>query len=551
MPRLLVARFAALISALALVAGCQIENPPSASRDGLAPDPAIPAYASLPDGVDLDAPFEALFCPDDPVITLELALIDRVREQRAVDPGEFDEGTNPYRIRYAVYNLRNADVVERLAAAHHEGVDVQVMMESDQLDPARDWNWADEALIDEGFEYADDHRDLDEEGRATADLIGIVDSGLMHLKVRLFETPAGVTLLSGSMNPGDNAVHNDETLHLINEPALVERYVAAYEAVLADTPLHNEWDEAAAANVLFTPVGSGDEPGQRILQWLSVEDELILLMVYSLRDISAPGFGDSLVDVVAERVNAGVPVLAITDRKQTDGYWDTTEDELRAAGATVWEVTNHTTPYTAMHHKVAVLGMDDIRVITDASNWTKAGLGSASDDASNVESILFLDTTALDGGRTGRRYLGQFVHVLARYADQLEDDGEPGYDVIYNALVANPGWPGQDVEFAADEAHTIWGETIYARGDRLELGVWGFEGPGVPLTTDSDSYPSWSTWEPVTIPLGTPFEWKFVATHEDTGDTRWEAGGNHRDLAQPPALIAEDSLRLREAWRSW
>jgi hypothetical protein len=548
---LCVARFAAFIGALVVLVGCQLDENSSEARDGLAAEPTIPAYAPLPEGVDLDAPFEALFCPDDPVITLELALIDRVREQRAVDPGVFDDGVNPYRIRYAVYNLRNADVVERLVAAYQEGVDVQVMMESDQLDPARDWNWADEALVDAGFEYVDDHRDLDEVGRATADLVGIVDSGLMHLKVRLFETPAGVTVLSGSMNPGDNAVHNDETLHLINEQALVDRYSDAYEAVLADSPLHNEWDEAAAANVLFTPVGSGEEPGQRILQWLSAEDELILLMVYSLRDISAPGFGDSLVDVVADRVNAGVPVLAITDRKQSDGYWDTTEDELRAAGATVWEVTNHTTPYTAMHHKVAVLGMTDIRVITDASNWTKAGLGSAGEAASNVESVLFVETGALDGGRTGRRYLGQFIHVLDRYAEQLEDDGEPGFDAIYNALVADPAWPGQDVDFVADEAHTIWGETIYARGDRLELGVWGFEGPGVPLTTASDSYPSWSTWEPASLPLGTPFEWKFVATDDNSEETRWEAGGNHRGLAQPPALVAEDALRLRESWRSW
>jgi len=551
MSRLLLLRFAGLSAALWLAAGCDPGGSPDVARDGEADAPAIPAYGPLPDGVDLDAPFEALFCPDDPVISLELALIDRVRLQRAVDPGHYDEGANPYRIRYAVYNLRNADVVDRLIAAHDEGVDVQVLMESDQLDPARDWNWADEALVDAGFEYADDHRDLDESGRVSADLVGIVDGGLMHLKVRLYETPAGLTALSGSMNPGDNAVHNDETLHLINEPAVVERYAGAYDAVLADEPLVNEWDEDAAVNVLFTPVGGGDQPGQRILQWLSDEDELIALAVYSLRDITAPGFSDSLVDVIADRVGAGVPVLVITDRKQSDGYWDTTEDELRAAGATVWEVTNHTTPYTAMHHKLAVLGMTDIRVITDASNWTKAGLGSASQDASNVESVLFLETEALDAGRTGRRYLGQFVHVLERYADQLEDDGEPGYETIYNALVADPLWPGQDVDFVADEAHTIWGETIYARGDRYELGVWGFEGPGVPLTTDSDSYPSWATGAPATLPLGTPFEWKFVATHEDSGDTRWEAGGNHRALAQPPALVPADELILRETWRSW
>ena len=274
-------------------------------------------------------------------------------------------------------------------------------------------------------------------------------------------------------------------------------------------------------------------------------------MVYSLRDITAPGFVGSLVDVVADRVAAGVPVFAMTDRKQSDGYWDTTEDELRAAGATVWEVTNHTTPYTAMHHKVAVLGTTDVRVITDASNWTKAGLGSANEEASNVESILFLETEDLDEGRTGRRYLARFARVLDRYRDQLEDDGEPGYDAVFGALVAQPGWPLQPVEFVAEQAYTNWGETVYVRGDRFELGVWGFEGPGHPLTTDAASYPTWSGIEPAMIPLGAPFEWKFVATDEASGDTRWEAGGDHRALAQPPALVAEDALTLREAWRTW
>ena len=536
---------------VALMPGCDPGDIASTTRDGDGPEPAIPAYADLPDGVDLDAPFEALFCPDDPVISLEIALIDRIREQRAQDPATYDEGENPYRIRYAVYNLRNEDVVEHLVRAHHEGVDVQVLMEDDQLDPARDWNWADEYLVDQGFEYAPDHRALDGDGRRTADLVGIVDPGLMHLKVRLYEGPDGATALSGSMNPGDNAVFNDETLHLINEPLIVARYADAYDDVLEDVSLVNTWDEGAAINLLFTPVGGGEEPGRRILEWLAAEDELILLMVYSLRDITAPGFAGSLVDVVAERVGAGVPVLIVTDRKQSDGYWDTTEDELRAAGATVWEVTNATTPYTAMHHKVAVLGTTDVRVITDASNWTKAGLGSASEEASNVESVLFLDTTALDGGRTGRRYLARFARVLDRYRSQLEDDGEPGYDAAFGALLAQPGWPLQPVEFFAGDAYTNWGERVFARGDLFELGVWGFEGPGHPLTTDAASYPTWSGSEAAMIPLGAPFEWKFVATDDASGATRWEAGGNHRDRAEPPALVATDATTLHETWRTW
>jgi len=85
-------------------------------------------------------------------------------------------------------------------------------------------------------------------------------------------------------------------------------------------------------------------------------------------------------------------------------------------------------PYCAMHHKSAILGRTRLRVITDASNWTAAAMGSWKKAEKNVESQLFIDSTALDDGRTGRRYLSQWVSVFERYGWQgVERDGEaPG-----------------------------------------------------------------------------------------------------------------------------
>jgi hypothetical protein len=539
----------AALAASALLASCASETVGPEPRDDSL-DLTIPAYGALPDGVDLDANFEALFCPDDPVVTLELALIDRVRDALANDGGTYDEGSNPFMIRYAVYNLRNADIVEHLIAAHDEGVDVQVLMETDQLDPARDWNWADEALIDAGFENFEDHRTMDEDDRITADLVGIDDpSGLMHLKSRLYSTPLHTTLLTGSMNPGDNAVHNDETLHLINDERIVQRYEGIYDAVLADDGLHNSWDEGEAVNVLFTPAASGERAVSKLMQWVSEEDEQILLMVYSLRDLTAPGHSDSLVDVLSDKAAAGVPVYIISDRKQTDDYWDTTEDELRDAGIHFWEVRNTTTEYTAMHHKVAVLGRTDVRVITDAGNWSKAAMGSSSSVASNVESVLFLDTEALDAGRTGRRYLAQWMRVLQRYAVQGEPDGEPDFDYVRALLTEGDGWPMQPVSFTAYDAWTEWGENVRVVGSTLELGHWGMVGPGVPLWTDEFNYPTWFTGAPVELAVGTPFEWKLVADYEGSDNLRWEAGDNRGDFAGPPVLVATDKLELEGTWR--
>ncbi len=541
-----------LLIAVTLMTVCACDttwqNAAPRSGEGELPGPHTGAYDPLPAGTDLNVNFEALFCPDDPVITLELALIDQVRDALAMDGGSYDEGSNPFRIRYAVYNLRNADVVQHLIDAHAEGVDVQVLMEADQLDPERDWNWADEALIAAGFEYAPDHDAMTDAQRVTADLVGIDDSGLMHLKARLFETPDGARALSGSMNPGDNAVFNDETLHLINDPRIVARYRGAYDAVLEDRDFDNHWDEGEAVNVLFTPVASGPRPSVRLLEWLEEEDEQILLMVYSLRDLTAPGIAGSLLDILQERIDSGVPVYVITDRKQSDDYYDTTEDELRAIGAHVWEVRNESTEYTAMHHKVAVLGRTDIRVVTDAANWSRSALGSSSQGATNIESMLFIDSGALDGDRTGQRYLAQWLRVLDRYDGWGADDGEPTFTDVFGALSAQAGWPALPVYFVVDDAYTDWGEMVYVRGDLAELGAWGEEHMGVPLVTDAGSYPTWHCPVATELPLGTPLQWKAVAGY-DGSSVRWEGGGNHHGTVQLPALVADSPQVLRQAWR--
>ncbi len=494
---------------------------------------------------EAELPFEALFSPHDDTMAREVEQIRAVIDAREADPATYDEGQNPYRIRYAVYNLRNDQVVWALADAEDAGVDVQVIMEKDQLDPARDYNWADEALIERGFTFALDYKDLSDDERAVTDLIGISGSGLMHLKTRLFESPEGRPLVTGSQNPGDNAVFNDENWHLIRDERIIDAYSAAYDGILYGTGLHNEWDDQAGLNVLFTPEASGPLAGTRILDWLAEEDEQILLMVYSLRDISAPGHEDSLVGILADLVAAGVPVVLITDRKQSD-YYDSTEDRLRDVGVHVYEATNSTTEFTAMHHKVAVLGRTDIKVITDASNWSKSGLGSSTTRSTNVESVLFVEPR-YDGGRTGRRYLDAFLRTLERYAWQSESDGEPPYEQLAAELLAQPGWPTAAVAFVADEAYTSWGETIRVVGDLPQLGHWGQDGLGQALWTDGDLYPTWMPEKHLALPIGTQFEYKLVG--EMNGQLRWEAGENRAGFAQPPAFQSDELIELRGSWR--
>jgi len=552
----------ALACTLLLAAGCS-----SASEDAATPTPEeafesgptlvgkdgktdqvgldLPAYDPLPENADLDAPFQVLFAPDDPVNTLEVTLIQRVVDARAQDPQSYAEGENPYRIRYAVYNLRNDRIVAALADAEDAGVDVQILIEADQLDPALDYNVSDEYLVSRGFELVKDHRDLTDSTRKTADLIGITGSGLMHLKTRVFEAPGFAAALSGSLNPGDHAVANEETLHLMRDPLLIAKYSQAYETVLNGGAFVNSWDDSQAVNVMFTPA-SGSRAVTKLFDWIEAEHEQILLMVFSFRNLTAPGHSDSLEKLLARKVAEGVPVYLITDRKQSDGVDadgnplyanDKTEDRLRQSGVVVYEATNRTTPFTAMHHKVGILGRSHVRVITDAANWTFAGLGSSTKPARNTESQLFIDTDALDGGRTGRRYLAQWVRVLSRYASQSEQiDGEPGFDTVHAELLSRDGWPGEDLFFQA-QAETVWGQSVEVRGDQSVLGSWN---SGLALETDASTYPTWSSPASVQMPLSTFFEWKLVKVQGS--DVVWESGDNRRSFAAPPPLSPKSTV---------
>lgn len=172
-----------------------------------------------------------------------------------------------------------------------------------------------------------------------------------------------------------------------------------------------------------------------------------------------------------------------------------------------------------------------MRVITDASNWTTSALGSHKYAERNVESMLFLDSEALDDNRTALRYMGQWLTVLERYAYQsVERDGEPPAADVIAALSAAEDWPTVEVVFEA-QTETEWGEEVYAVGDLDALGQWGQAGVGVRLATTPETYPTWRS-EPVALKLGTRFEWKLVARVGDA--VRWEDGDNRHGQAVLP-----------------
>lgn len=496
------------------------------------------------------ASLATLFSPSEPALGLDLSLIEDVRAARAADSQVYPEGENPFSIRYAVYNLRNPEIVSALADAADEGVDVQILIEQDQLDPARTWNTTDEFLIGRGFDFVEDHRDLNAITSKTADLIGVAGSGLMHLKSRIYRwndestgSPAS-RLVTGSMNPGDLAVANEETLHYIDDSNIIASFEAKYEAVRGDGQVTNGWISGAPLQVLFSPDG-GEQAIDHIADLIDAEDEMILLAMYSMRNIAPKTGGKGIVGRLVDAHERGVKVVVIMDRKQSDGvdsggngqfFNDDFEDDLRAGGVTVFEVINPSSQFNAMHAKYGVFGISNPIIVTDAGNWTRAGLGNGSKAPRNDESVLFIDSNALDGGLTAARYRGNFVSILRRYAGApnaaLFQTGDADLRETIEQLLAVPSWPKVALEVNAI-AETFFGQGVFLTGETGELGAWTQQHFGVKLDTSAALYPTWRS-ELVEMPLGSRVEAKLIKVHN--GSTHWEQGGNRVIDADPTSF---------------
>ncbi len=491
--------------------------------------------------------FETFFAPYDDTRKVELGLLDEVIAARKADPATYADGENPFQIRYAVYNISSREILEKLVEADKSGIDVQILIEDHQLDPEKYWNVADEFLQGNGFSFEADHTKLSPEERKTTDLIGIKNDNLMHLKSRIITYPDPETgqtvkkLLTGSMNPGESAVNNDENLSLISDPDVVDRYIEMYEAVRDGKTITNSFDPDAAINPMFTgaPV-EGKRVTDQIFEWIDQEQEAIFLSIFSLRNLTTPTERTSLVKKLKAAKDRGVEVVVITDRKQSDGvdadgnkvFWDDwTDDKLRDAGIPVYEAINTSGKFNAMHAKSAVFGLTDTKVITDTGNWTKAALGShkPSKKDQNEESYLFINSEKLDDNMTGRRYLGNFLHILRKYAPQNPD--EPGAEDLINRLSSNPNWPRVTVDFSV-MAHTFMGQDVYITGDHPSLGNWTSEGPGLKLNTQPGRYPFWESGGSLDLPFGTQFSYKIVKKNPD-GTIDWDPDQNGFLIVDP------------------
>ncbi len=69
------------------------------------------------------------------------------------------------------------------------------------------------------------------------------------------------------------------------------------------------------------------------------------------------------------------------------------------------------------------------------------------------------------------------------------------------------------------------------------------------LTTDSNSYPTWTSVATVDMPVGVSLEWKIVIGSTSFNSVRWENGNNRSFLVAPTALADDNTATLRGSFR--
>lgn len=287
------------------------------------------------------------------------------------------------------YDLDLERVTDALIAAHRDGAQVRVVVESDNGD--------EQAVSDlrrAGVPLVEDER----------------ESGLMHNKFVVIDEQ---WVWTGSWNMTHNGTYrNNNNTVLIASPALAENYTAEFEEMFtgqfgptspADTP-----NPRVVINV---EIGAGEEKQERQVEvenYFAPEDEVAAQIISEIegaqeriRFLAFVFTSDEIADSMLARARDGVMVQGVVESRSAEGEYSEYE-RLRVA---VHDVLQDGNPYI-LHHKVIIV--DDATVILGSYNFT------ASAEEKNDENLLIIhdpEVAALFVAEFGR------VYEQARTAD--------------------------------------------------------------------------------------------------------------------------------------
>ena len=270
----------------------------------------------------------------------------------------------------AIYSLTLDTVTHALIRAHTRGVQVRVVMESDNID-------------------ADDPQALKDAG---IPLIGDRSQGLMHNKFMIVD---GAEVWTGSMNFTKAGTYWDNNnLIRIMSPQLAQDYETEFEEMFTDdhfgpdrgrpTPRPHIAVDGTPVDVYFSP---DDHVQTALLKLVRGARSSIYFLAYTFTS-------DPLSSAIQERAAAGVTVSGVMDADQVKTTVGAEFDTLRAAGLDV----RLDGGAGLMHHKVFII--DGQTVVTGSYNFT------ASADRSNDENVLVIHSPEI-----ASQYLDEFRRV--------------------------------------------------------------------------------------------------------------------------------------------
>jgi phosphatidylserine/phosphatidylglycerophosphate/cardiolipin synthase-like enzyme len=254
----------------------------------------------------------------------------------------------------AFYSLSLREVANALLRARDRGVQVRVVMESDNRDRS-----VPQALIDGGIPILGDRRE-----------------GLMHNKFIIIDR---AEVWTGSMNFTVNGAYDDNNnlLHF-RSVKVAENYLVEFEEMYTDD-LFGPDSIASTPNPFLTVDGINietyfspdDGVAARLVELISGANESIYFMAYSFTS-------DDIAQAMRERHEAGLIVEGVMDKEQVVSNQGTEFDPFLQAGLDVRRDGNP----GLMHHKVIII--DRRIVITGSYNFT------ASAEDSNDENLVIL-----------------------------------------------------------------------------------------------------------------------------------------------------------------
>lgn len=257
-------------------------------------------------------------------------------------------------IDIAIYNFSLPGLEDALIDADARGVQVRMVMDSDNLD-----NQSPRRLAATGIPIAGDRGD-----------------GTMHNKFAVID---GGLVCTGSMNFTSASAYDDENnLACLRSPDLAAAYEDEFEEMYVnkdfgaaspeESPLPALDIGSVQVEVLFSPE---DGAARRLLQLLRRAEHSIYFLAYSFTS-------DSLAGVILDRAADGVTVAGVMDAGQAVSNTGGEYDHFRQAGLDVRLDGGD----GLLHHKVIII--DETIVAFGSYNF------SASADQRNDENLLIL-----------------------------------------------------------------------------------------------------------------------------------------------------------------